>query len=367
MAFLGFFDKKGSETMLFIDIGAASVAGAAAIRSRGEAWSFAYTKRVPIEEHPGEPIEGALTRALETVADALVSEGAPAIARAGGNPRARAMMISLDAPWQETQLRTEKIERRDAFTVTRQMLSQTLKKSLPEVAGKTPVDESVIGTIINGYETRDPFGKRGRRVSFILLTSYIATDTAERIVRTLRKRFPHAHLTTIAGPSMRYRALAAVFPHEHDALIIDATAPSVSIALVRRGLLMAVSETGPAEVESAAWMSGIESALAKLASAYPLPRTVLLLARETEVAHVRETLDSPNLGKAWLVDSPPKIISVLAGHVAQSAPHAASVAPDLVLELMLKYAQDEATKESPEPGPSVPADVHSAGGAAEAQ
>ncbi|HVM59204.1 MAG TPA: hypothetical protein VMT80_02660 [Candidatus Paceibacterota bacterium] len=367
MAFSGLFGKKAGESMLLIDIGAASVAGAAATHSTGDDLSLAYAKRVAIEHREGEAAEEAMIRALETVADALVVEGAPALARAGGAPHAHRALISLDAPWQETELHTEKVERRDAFVITRQMLSQMLKKALPDMPGKTPVDESVIGTIVNGYETREPFGKRGRRVTFILLTSYIVTETARRIVGALRKRFPHVRLMTIAGPSLRYRALASVFPHERDALIVDATAPQVSIALVRRGLLAAVSETPPAGFDAPQWVSGIESALARIATEYPLPRTVLLLAREAEIARVREALEAPSLGKAWLVDTPPKIISVLASHVAPSAPRPEGAAPDLVLELMLRYAQNRPEGEEEEgtaPAPAAP-DVHSSGSASE--
>src|SRR3989344_9633650 len=95
------FNPIHSESLVFIDISAGSVAGAYAYYKEGETPSLLYTRRLPIEVRKDEPHELAMLRALEILGDALIKEGAPILARTTGSGRADIILVSVDAPWQE--------------------------------------------------------------------------------------------------------------------------------------------------------------------------------------------------------------------------------------------------------------------------
>jgi len=335
--FTNFFhtDKK-KESAVLIDVGVESVAGAYAYYEEGKEPEVLYTRRLPVEGHAGESREKAMLRALTILGDTLIREGSPVLARATGSGSAGSILVSVDAPWQKTMVRTEAVEEEDAFVFTKELVRETLEKTNITIPGKLLVDESIIGTILNGYETRDPYGKRVHRASIVILTSFVDEEVATDIATTLRGVFHSDRVLPIAGGSLRSQAVHCAFPHERNALILDATGPHTTIALVRKGLFVAILE-GPKVATVKAWQEHVVDSLADLGRRYPLPRTIFLLARDTEVARLRTKLETADMDELWLSDNPPKVVSVLASHVAGLVRQVTTAAPDLPLLLMALF------------------------------
>jgi hypothetical protein len=93
------------------------------------------------------------------------------------------------------------------------------------------------------------------------------------------------------------------------------------------------------------WLKTLTDELAALAQRFPLPRTIFLLAREPDIVSIRETLDEAGLGKLWLSDNPPKIVSVLASHLVGLIRETATAPPDISLLLMALYFQRRSVKD----------------------
>jgi len=137
----------------------------------------------------------------------------------------------------------------------------------------------------------------------------------------------------------------ALFPHEREAVILDASGPLTSVMLVRKGLFTALAEVSPG-ARGQSWIQTVIDEFAKLAEQYPLPRTIFLLAREPGITSLHQALDAANLEKLWLADNPPKIVPVLASHIAGTIRQVTTAPPDLQLLLMaLYYQQCRAVKE----------------------
>lgn len=349
MSFFGnIFNPIHAESVVLIDISANSVAGAYARYTEGETPMLLYARRLPIEiRDGGEPHERALLRTLEILGSMLIREGAPILARHTGSGSADTVLVSVGAPWQETKVRTEHFERKTPFVFTRDMVATALEKMIITAPGKLLADESIIGTILNGYETREPYGKEVYRASVIILTSFIDADVSESIVTTLRGLFHTTHILSIAGSSLRYQALRIAFPHERDALILDATGPLISIALVRRDLLVAVievSDTAGADTTDS-WVQKAMNEFTELAKRYPLPRTIFLLAQEQHISSLEQALGAAQIGGLWLSDNPPKIVSLLTSHFVGLVQQATENSPDLPILLMALYYQHRPFKE----------------------
>jgi len=333
-----FRDKKKSESVVLIDIGADSVAGAYAYYVSNEQPVLLYTQRLPIDAREGESPERAMLRALQALGDVLIREGAPTLLRATGSGSANMVLVSVDAPWQETSVRTEHLEQKTPFIFDKSLVTEALKNTSSVPPGKALADESIIGTILNGYETRDPYGKEVHRASIVILTSLIDENVVEGIRLTLRSLYHTKNMVYIAGASLRYQAMRIAFPHEHDVLILDAIGPLVSISLVRRNLLVAVTEVPSHTIDATTRVQKVTDELAELAGRFPLPRTIFLLARELEAASLQETLCQADLGKLWLSDNPPKIVSVRGSHITGLV-RQTTTPPDLSLLLMVLFYQ----------------------------
>lgn len=280
-----------------------------------------------------------MLRALQILGDALIRDGAPALVRSTGSGSADSVVVAIDAPWQKISVRTEQFEGREPFIFTRSLVAEKLEATAVVAPGKVLADQSVIGTILNGYETRDPYGKEVRRASVIALTSSIDESVAGSITSVLGGIYHTKHIESIAGSSLRYQALRKAFPHEHDVLILDATGPFTSVALMRRGLLVSISEVTSGTDAPDTWLESVRAELAELARRFPLPRTIFLLARESDTDALREALDTAKLGNLWLSDDPPRIVPVLANHITALVRQVSPAPPDLPLLLMALYYQ----------------------------
>ncbi len=332
-----FRSEKKTESVVLIDVSAKSVAGAYAYYVEGELPVVLYMRRLPVEVREHESREKAMLRALQILGTTLIHEGAPALLRATGSGSAATILVSLDAPWQDTSVRTEYFEQATPFIFTKSLVAGTMKKTDGIAPGKLLADESIIGTILNGYETRTPYGMKVQRAEIVILTSLIDKHVADEVVAILRSLYHTKDILPIAGSSLRYQAIREAFPHERDALILDATGPVTSLALIRKGLFVSILDVlGSETIDS--WVRHVRSELAELAKQYPLPRTIFLLAREPETTSLREALDAANLGSLWLSDNPPKIVSMLASHTIGLVRQAAA-SPDLQILLMAIFRQ----------------------------
>lgn len=338
--FDNFRGKKKTESVIFIDIDIGSVAGAYARFTEGEQPAMLYTRRLPIEIHEGESHENAMLRALGVLGNILIQEGAPLLLRSTGSGSAETVVVSVDAPWQKTSVRTEYFEQITPFIFTKAFVKEALRETSVTPDGQLIADESIIGTILNGYETKDPYGKEAHRASVIILTSLINEGVAKGIYAALRGLFHTRNILSISGSSLRYQALRIAFPHERDSLILDATGPVSTIALVRRDLLVDVLEVPSHRAGTVVWLKALTSELTALAQRFPLPRTIFLLAREADIASLREMLSGEeNVRALWLSDNPPRIVPLQGTHLSEFIRQVTTASPDLSLMLMALYFQ----------------------------
>jgi hypothetical protein len=332
------FRRERKETVAFIDIGARSVAGAYVRFVGKEMPTVVYTSRLPIEIQPNEEHAVAMLRAVELLTKTMREEGIPALVRAIRKHSIDSILVSVDAPWQETVVHVEKIAQENAFVFTKRVVTETVQKVTPTEPGKVYVDASVVGTILNGYEMHDPYGKRVQHAKIIVLTSRMDEQVAMRIRGAVRGLSRTKHVALIAGTSLRYQAMRVAFQHEHDALILDATGPFPEVALVHKGFLVAAAEAPEGLIAAEGVTSGdLTRGLAELAKSYPLPRTIFLLARFDQMDAVKKALDSVSFGTLWLSDNPPRIIPLLTSHMAGLVKQMSTNPPDLPLLLMALY------------------------------
>ena len=341
MGFFGnFFRSKRSESVIFIDIGTGSIAGACAQYTENKLPTVLYMRRLPIEIQENEPHERAMLRAFEMLNAILIREGIPVLAHSTGSHTIDAILVSIGSPWQETSVHVEHIAPQTDFVFTKHLVAETIQKVSPRTPGKIFSDATVLATVINGYETHNPYGKRVHHASITILTSLIDQSLNDSLLLNLHNSYHTKCITLIASSSLRYQALCIAFPHERDVLILDVTGPLAAIALVRKSLLVAVSETPKGAIlSSGTRINEFMYNFGEIAKQYPLPRVVLLLARDPDVDSVKQVLGTMDFSSLWLSNNPPKIVPILANQLTGFVHQTTTVPPDLPLLLMALYYQ----------------------------
>jgi len=341
---MGFFTnlsykKKNAESAVLIDAGTESVAGAYAYYVEGDAPVLICSRRIPVEVHEKEPRERAMLRALTTLSEDLLREGAPILLRLSENGHVSNVLVSVNSPWQKTKMRLENFERKNPFVFTESIVSQALKETISVSSGEVVADDSIINTVLNGYETRSPYGKSTRHASVTVLTSFIDKNVAGNITSLVRGIYNAEKVLLIAGNSMRYQAIRKAFPHERNALILSVSEQTISISLVQKNLLVASHEAtnDGSNNDNNNWANLIKGELVKLTREHSLPRTIFLLANESMMFPIKKAFDEANFNSFWLSGNQPKIVPVLASHLIGLVRQTTSSPPDLSLLLMALY------------------------------
>jgi hypothetical protein len=331
MSFLGeFFHPTLKESLVLIDISADSIAGAYVYCTSRKTSTVLFTHRLPISFSREEPPERTMLRALQMLGDVLIREGAPVLARIADDGHTDRVIISVGAPWQQTSLRTELLERKAPFNFTKALVAAVMEKARAIPEGKTLAEESVIGTVLNGYETDEPYSKKAHRASITVLTSLIDEKISTSVITELRRLFHTKNISLITSNSLRYQALRAAFPHERDALILDALGPTVSISLVRASVLGIMTEVS---------VTTLSQEITKLAITFPLPHTVFLLHQEKNALSSQSPLDARKLAPLWPKDNAPFFISVSPHHITDFVKQTTPTPPDVALLLMALYSK----------------------------
>lgn len=327
---------KRAESVAFIEIAADSVGGAYARFEEGRLPKLVYTAREPLAPHEGEEVSTALSRALSTLSDALIREGAPALSRAVGHGTIDAVIVSIASPWQEAVLRAEKFESARPFTFTHSLLAEALERSPVPAAGKVVADESVIATVLNGYETSAPLGKEVSRASVLILTATVDAAIAEVAASVVRSLY-HTHATGLtAFAHIEYVAVRALFPHEEEYLVIETRGGATSIMLVKRNCLAGVMSV----VGSSGDVRELKGALDALSVDHPLPHTIFLLANENERESLKASIESAHFETFWLSETAPRVVAIRPDLMAPHLQLLPDASHDLFLSLAaLSYAQ----------------------------
>lgn len=338
----GLFGGASARSVALVDIGSLSVGGAYLAMPPDAPPTVLYTARVPLAPHGGEPRIAAAGRALGELGERLVKEGAPILRAATGSGSPGIILVSVAPPWQEASVRTEHKSEERPFLFTKTLLGEMLRRSALPAEGSVTADESVLSVRLNGYIVPDPIGVRASEAEVEILVSSIEESVGERLARPLRNIFHSRDIRLVAAQAARYEALTALFPHEKDYLILDALSEPVAFTLVRSGYLAAVAEEESRHDPSAHTALAahvFEKALGAIATHYPLPRSVFLLAEPEARDFLAGALAAEPMNLFWLSSEPPATIVVDAAGFSDRLKTGVHAAPDLALYLLALAAK----------------------------
>ena len=348
---MGFFSKKSTAlSYALFDIDSASVGGAIAQIGKADLPTIYFTARSTIQIREHEDIQDAMLRTLAEVSEQLVSQGGPTLRKETGSGHIDKVIASIGAPWQLTNIRIEAIEEDKPFIFTESLQSEMLRRDIEIPEGYVKSAQSVIATLLNGYETPKPIGKKAARADVYILSSLIDKVISKNIEKALRKTY-HTHaLTLTAFASVSFSAFRNVYPHEKDFILLDVSGESTTIAFIQKGLLIDVVSVAHGRQDEAQatidtdeekiWVESIKSALQAAGSAHTLPPTIFLLANPDMRDYLRTLINNSSIPSLWLTDDPLRIIAVSASHFAQFVRSRAIAEADLYFSLVALFVKN---------------------------
>jgi cell division ATPase FtsA len=238
--------------------------------------------------------------------------------------------------------------------------------------GRILSGQSVIASMLNGYDTTHPYGRYVSRAEIVLLTSTLEKEAAQQIEKSLQRAFHTHELKITAFAPIAYEVFRALYPHQEDFIVLDVSGSGTDIIMVKRGLLSAVvavpfgthelcsmvreasaraqkdAEALISEPVNAAfekeceeiqksWIVSLHAAFLRFSTKEALPRTIFLLADTDVRAYIKRILDERELKSLWLTDDPLSIIALEPSHLASRVTTRGQGTGDLYMALLALF------------------------------
>lgn len=372
MSFFG--SSKKSTSAVLVDISSSSVGVAYARITPGAPAAIIFNVRTPIETHAGDLQTPFMLRALDATLRTLREQGAPILHRRTGSGSVQNLYTHIGAPWQSSTIHLETFTDEKPFTFTESLLEKA-KKQVQIPPGRFQTEETVLGCVLNGYETAHPVGKKVKHADVLVLNASMDDETAKLIRRALGSFAASREIRFSSLPTLALSTVPRAFPHEKDYMMVRVSGSATELVFVKRGFpvhaaaipqgLQAFAEAarssgyhsfpdGGASVDhtkegeldahfleaKTAWTGAFRDALKTFTAAHALPRTLFLIADPEAQSFVRTMLDVPEIHALWLSDEPLAIIALVSKHFAANVGHEPDVADDLMLDMLSVQARN---------------------------
>ncbi len=120
----------------------------------------------------------------------------------------------------------------------------------------------LIASVLNGYETPNPIGKKATRAEMVLLSTHIDPEVEPYIRRAIRSFVGAVPIHTVSFPSAAHLVLRGLFPHERDFLALRVGTDVTELAFVKQTHIAGIeaAAVGTKIFTTAAREQGIEPA-----------------------------------------------------------------------------------------------------------
>lgn len=243
-----FSSKKDSNVVLVFDIGSGSVAGAIVLQSATHPPTVLYNFRSDIpfqEETTGTRLLSLMLRSLSQVAVAITREGFETAGFGSHRPKISETFVSLSAPWVLSRTTFLSLRGREPTRITAEVFATLLEQSRGEPspkreipAGCVQIEQKLIKSVLNGYETSKPYEKTAGEAEFAVFGSFSMPAVTEKVTDTITRLVHSTHVSFHSFTLLTFVTLRRLYPEEDNFLVIDVSGEQTELAIVKRGVLV---------------------------------------------------------------------------------------------------------------------------------
>ncbi len=235
--------KNERELALVFDVGSSSVGGAVFEMHKGGIPKIIMSIREPILIEKKVDTDRFLLltmKSLDIVAGKICKMGI-------GKPSR--IFCVLSSPWYASQTRVIKLEKNVPFLFNEKLADSLIEKEISlfreehlEEFSNTEnkirtIELKNMKTILNGYETPDPFNKKAKKLEMVVFISMSSDKVLRKIEETI---FRHFHTEEIKFSSFSMASFAVtrdMFVHQEDFLLVDIGGEMTDISMIKKDIL----------------------------------------------------------------------------------------------------------------------------------
>lgn len=239
---------KESGCVLVFDIGNGSVGGAIVLPAKEHPPTILYSFRVDIpfqEQTDGSRLLSLMLQKLSEVVSAIVHEGFAQAGLGGQPPSTLEAVVSLSAPWIISKTSFLRLSSKAPTLVTPAVFSTLLRQSDEEnrselereVAGTVKIEQKLIKSTLNGYDTPRPYGKEANEIEFTLFGSFSLPVVIDRIRDVITREVQCKAIGFHSFSLLSFAVLRELFPREEDFIVIDISGEQTELSIVKKAIV----------------------------------------------------------------------------------------------------------------------------------
>lgn len=238
--------KSGQHFIIVFDIGSASIGGAFVSIDPTRPPEIIFTTRRDIPFQEKLNFERFLNSMIKTIEEMFA-----VMQKAGGGVTVDQAFCVLASPWYASQTRLVHYNQPTPFVVTENGLEKLIQKEITLFRESKLFAHSKVGNVapnimeskniqmkLNGYEVRNPFGKKASELRVALYISMIPANIHDSINESIVKFW---NLKDVHFSSFSYTAFDTIrdmFTDEPSFLFVDISGEVTDISLAKDGVLL---------------------------------------------------------------------------------------------------------------------------------
>jgi hypothetical protein len=238
------WSASARDLLLLFDVGSGSVGGAIALHAKAEPPTILYSTRSEIlfkHDMTAKRLLSLCQRALAEVVLALVHEGFARAGFPGHRPQVAEALVSLSAPWTMSKTSILHVSNKKPTRITdaifRALLAEDRKAteaSMP--SGGVQIEHKLVNSVINGYETEDPYGKIATTAEFTVLSGYSLPKVVESISDSISHLIHPKTLSFHSFSFLSFAVLRELFPEHENFVFVDVSGEQTEVSVVKKGI-----------------------------------------------------------------------------------------------------------------------------------
>ena len=235
-------EKEESKVVLILDIGSSSIGGALVETGDGTYKTiFSTNEQLVIEENINIDRLFSLTiKSLDIILGRIFNQHLPAPSR---------IICVLPSLWHVLEIRRIGISKNTPFLFTPKLADELLRKEATLFQeehsndygdllkdGMEPMELKTMKTVLNGYHTDSPFGKRAKELEMSVFISFAPRDVLEKLRNTIHKYFHNMELKFSSSILISFTGTRDMSP-QSDFLLVEAGGEITDVSIIKRGEL----------------------------------------------------------------------------------------------------------------------------------
>jgi cell division ATPase FtsA len=151
--------------------------------------------------------------------------------------------VVISSPWYLSETKLIKIEENKPFLVTQSLVDNLCSNVSKGYKGSNSLnidilEQKIIKTSLNGYQTLDPLKKMAKTLEINLFTSFVRKSSVDSIKSIIERQF-HTNKIDIHSQSLAsFSIISGIWKHDADKYIIaDITSELTELVIVRNGII----------------------------------------------------------------------------------------------------------------------------------